>query len=494
MMAERDWENFFQSLIEVLDQAENVTNEQQREITGLHLEDAVTALQQVISLVPGESESGQVLATLLRNFRLLSAGWRDESSDRCSSVAIYSLDPPPVVQNVSAGRPKFEISEEVLLEFRSIGFTWTQIAEMLLVSRWTIRRRVVEFGLQDVTGYSHISDQELDAKVDQFMQRHGTMVGYSIISGHLKSLGLRVQRRRVRASIARVDPSSSRLRWSVVVFRRRYSVAGPNSLWHADGHHSLVTWGFVIHGAIDGFSRCIVYLECSTNNRSDTVAELFLGAIQNFGWPSRVRTDKGGENVGIWAMMEEFRGANRRSYLAGSSVHNQRIERLWRDVFCMVCHLFYYTFQAMEESGVLSMGDEIHKFILHFVFLPRINIALNSFVASWNNHPMRTARNWSPYRIWVNGVLDIRNHENVGVSDIVGSSTDEAEWYGYDPSAPAPSDDGLSSVEVLDADPNLPDHIFEQLRTEIDPCENSDNFGIDIYLRALHIVESALTD
>ena len=83
---------------------------------------------------------------------------------------------------------------------------------MLLVSRWTIRRRVVEFVLQDVTGYSHISVEELDAKVGQFMQRHGTMVGYSIISGHLKSLGLRVQRRRVRAIIARVDPSSSRLR------------------------------------------------------------------------------------------------------------------------------------------------------------------------------------------------------------------------------------------------------------------------------------------
>lgn len=491
MMAEHDWENFFQSLIQVLDEAENVTTEQQREITGLHLEDGVSALQQVISLVPGESESGQVLATLLRNFRLLLASWRNVSSDRCSNVAIYSLDAPPMVQSVNAGRPKFEISEEVLLQFRSIGFTWTQIAEMLLVSRWTIRRRVVEFGLQDVTGYSHISDEELDAKVGQFMQRHGTLVGNSIINGHLKSLGLRVQRRRVRASIIRVDPSSSRLRWSVVVFRRRYSVAGPNSLWHADGHHSLVTWGFVIHGAIDGFSRCIVYLECSTNNRSDTVTELFSGATRNFGWPSRVRTDKGGENVGIWAMMEEFRGANRRSYIAGSSVHNQRIERLWRDVFCMVCHLFYYTFQAMEESGVLNIGDEIHKFILHFVFLPRINIALNSFVASWNNHPMRTARNWSPYRIWVNGVLDIRNHENVGVSDIVDSSSGEVEWYGYDPRAPAPNDDGLSSVEVLDADPNLPDHILEQLRAEIDPCENSNNFGIDIYLRALNIVVSA---
>ena len=43
---------------------------------------------------------------------------------------------------------------------------------MLLVSRWTIRRRVVEFVLQDVTGYSHISDEELDAKVGQIIKKN----------------------------------------------------------------------------------------------------------------------------------------------------------------------------------------------------------------------------------------------------------------------------------------------------------------------------------
>ena len=78
---------------------------------------------------------------------------------------------------------------------------------------------------------------------------------------------------------------------------------------------------------------------------------LFNESIENHGVPSRVRTDKGGENVLVWERMNELRGFDRGSYLAGSSVHNQRIERLWRDVWNYVCCEFYYAFQSLEEQG-----------------------------------------------------------------------------------------------------------------------------------------------
>ena len=220
-----------------------------------------------------------------------------------------------------------------------------------------------------------------------------------MVQGFLKSLGFRLQRRRVRASIYRVDPHNSRIRWAIVVSRRAYSVQGQNSLWHIDGQHNLVNWGFVIHGGIDGFSRLIVYLHCSNNNRKETVTDLFRSATERYDWPSRVRSDHGGETVGAWQLMEEVRGPNRRSFLAGTSVHNQRIEHLWRDVFCSVCHIFYYTFQAMEESGLLQRNNSLHKFVLHYIFTPRINKALQSFAASWNHHPMRTERHWSPFQM-----------------------------------------------------------------------------------------------
>ena len=88
----------------------------------------------------------------------------------------------------SVGRPRYLISEEVLLHLRSSGFTWTKIAQMLLVSRWTLRRRIVEYGLEEITGFSMILDVQLDNVVERFMSDYGTLVGYSLVSGHLRSL------------------------------------------------------------------------------------------------------------------------------------------------------------------------------------------------------------------------------------------------------------------------------------------------------------------
>ena len=85
---------------------------------------------------------------------------------------------------------------------------------------------------------------QLDNLVERFMSDHGTLVGYSLVSGHLRSLGLRVQRDRIRESISRVDPGNSRICWAVVFSRRASLFCGwsSNSLLHIDGHHSLVTW------------------------------------------------------------------------------------------------------------------------------------------------------------------------------------------------------------------------------------------------------------
>ena len=67
-------------------------------------------------------------------------------------------------------------------------------------------------------------------------------------------------------------------------------------------------WRLVIHGGIDGFSRMPVFLKCSKNKRSSTVLECFQIAVTHYVLPSRVRCDKGGENVDVaWVMLPSIK-------------------------------------------------------------------------------------------------------------------------------------------------------------------------------------------
>ena len=175
------------------------------------------------------------------------------------------------------------------------------------------------------------------------------------------------------------------------------------------------------HGCIDGYSRVITFLQTGIANGANDVLRLFAQACVNLGLPSRVRCDRGSENINVGLFMTLIRGGGRSSVLAGKSVHNQRIERLWRDVACQVTDYFYSLFYELEDESLCDVNNDVHLHALRIVFLPIINKRMNEFRDAWNSHPLRTARNQTPSQLWISGMLLNGNSGHIATEEVFGN-------------------------------------------------------------------------
>jgi len=157
------WSLFFTDLDDLLRDYEQHRSMNDIAITEnltIRLENAVRALQNVSQFV--SQTNREAVLEMTRNFQLMfwDCHRRCEfpSRTRCSQVAILLLGSPNRIDTREVGRPKFDIKKETLIELRSLGFSWEDISRMLLGSRWTIHRRVSEFGLNHLSRFSDITD------------------------------------------------------------------------------------------------------------------------------------------------------------------------------------------------------------------------------------------------------------------------------------------------------------------------------------------------
>ena len=139
----------------------------------------------------------------------------------------------------------------------------------------------------------------------------------------------------------------------------------------------------------------------------------------------------------------------------------------------------------MEESGILNLDNDVHLFLLHHVFLPRINFSLSEFKALYNDHRLSTERNWTPNQIWHNGMLNPNNplsFENGADEDIV------SDHYGEDPSAPLPfsEENNINNITV-----EHEDFLSHYISNRLDVNRPSSEMGIDIYMEALELIKNA---
>ena len=103
--------------------------------------------------------------------------------------------------------------------------------------------------------------------------------------------------------------------------------------------------------------------------------------------------------------MIEKRGSERGSMITGPSTHNQRIERLWRDVFDGVLAFYYELFTFMEDNELLDPFNEIDIAALHYIFISLIKNKLDAWRHAWSKHRIRTIKT-STIHLWVSGQIN----------------------------------------------------------------------------------------
>lgn len=150
------------------------------------------------------------------------------------------------------------------------------------------------------TKFTTMSNEDLDSVVSEIITEH-PQVGELMLNGHLRSRDIVVQRKRLREAVKRVNSGSVDSRRRTTISRRVYSVPCPNYIWHVDGNHKLKRWKMVVCGAMDGYSRMLMFLQCTNNNRAETVKQLFSTVVTQFGRPLHIRTELQCSDLGGYA-------------------------------------------------------------------------------------------------------------------------------------------------------------------------------------------------
>ena len=290
------------------------------------------------------------------------------------------------------------LDEEGLIRYYfNCGFTYRSIVAVLEkrhnfpISYSTLKLRLKQFNLRR---RSVAYDEEIvHERISQLLDGPECMAGYRTVWHTLRKEGIQVPRLVVQQKLKELDPEGCEMRKRKVLRRRHYNNPGPNYIWHVDGYDKLKPYGFPIHGAIDGWSRKIMWLKVArSNNLPEIPATFYLESVSENGeCPVKVCSDCGTKNGIIAAMQCEFRN-DVMAHSFGQSVANQRIEGWWAFFRRNRSTWWINFFKDLIESQVLSLGNEMEMECLWFCFAAVIQKDLDVTKEHWNTHYIRKSR------------------------------------------------------------------------------------------------------
>ena len=229
---------------------------------------------------------------------------------------------------------RFRSEKEAICRYFCTGWSYQAIVNSLQqqhgisMSLRTLKRRLSEYAL---TKKGNCSARRVRSIIHREIQGPSGQLGYRGMWHLLRSsYGISIPRDNVMTMLKELDPDGTEARKAHRLKRRQFISPGPNYSWHADGYDKLKPYGLPIHGAIDGFSRRIIWLKVvRTNNNPVVPASMYINAVKELGkCPTLLQTDCGTEN-GLMAAIQCTLLHNINAHRYGKSIANQRIENWW---------------------------------------------------------------------------------------------------------------------------------------------------------------------
>ena len=289
---------------------------------------------------------------------------------------------------------RFLTQKDAIGHYFNGGFKYQTVINFLKqhhdinISLRTLKRRLVEYGL---TKKGNVSVQRVRSVIEHEIKGPSALLGYRSMWHLLRiSYGIIVPRDIVATTLKDIDPEGTETRKARRLKRRNFRSPGANYSWHIDGYDKLKPYGFPIHGAVDGFSRRILWLKVTrTNNNPVVPAGFYVHTMEELKkCPTLIQTDYGTENgimAGIQCTLQQDASAHR----YGKSVANQRIENWWSHCRRGYTHWIIDFFKSMVFNGLFVVGSYVHTECAWFVFSQLLQSDLDQVKERWNSHFIR---------------------------------------------------------------------------------------------------------